>query len=702
MADPRAVKRVREEDLVAWDTLPLSMSVVTYAPPRNLWANIKRLEISGCTFEEFLSTDLARTATEAEKEQWKNRHQALEVRGETVLERSLVADGVDKQISVETVCSAVVLMPRKDGELSLLPGNGEEVKAVMIQQWPLEIKSKLDANTKYMTTLLECSPYPLCFFTFDGHLITCNPAAVEVFGNTIWLQSDIFGMGERERRGLNTANVAAAGSFQIERTERRTAYENMMDALSEVGSAFSVDLPIRKQMEDGTETTWYCRVYAERQKDPVTSEPIIMVSHQDVTNLRKVEGELGRMQMSEMTNKELRKHDSDVAGSLLVLLGEDWKYLNESQENMVEEEDSRGASPSSSLSEEDTSGQDIAVDAGGSVSRTVQLHGLRSCLDKADDWAFDVFELEHETDGLPLQVLSWHVFLQHNLIEEFNLDHVKLVNFLRQIESGHLENPYHNATHVADVVQSMHCMLSKGGLNKFVGRLELLAGLLAACMHDFEHKGFNNDFLIKTQDDWAIDSNDKSPNETHHIASAFRILRQPECNFLHRMPAAQQAQLRKMVIDMVLATDMAEHMAIVSKLKSDLLKRLENPDDEIGDDPPEALKALVLQGAIKVADIGHLYAVHEVHIAWSERLEEEMWRQGDVEKESNMKVSFLMDRDKPGVTKSQPGFVDFVVRPLFEVWVACFPECRVLLDRINDNYNYWKSKEAADKAAEGV
>ena len=26
---------------------------------------------------------------------------------------------------------------------------------------------------------------------------------------------------------------------------------------------------------------------------------------------------------------------------------------------------------------------------------------------------------------------------------------------------------------------------------------------------------------------------------------------------------------------------------------------------------------------------------------------------GDVEKQRNMKVSFLMDRDKPGVTKSQ-------------------------------------------------
>jgi len=44
------------------------------------------------------------------------------------------------------------------------------------------------------------------------------------------------------------------------------------------------------------------------------------------------------------------------------------------------------------------------------------------------------------------------------------------------------------------------------------------------------------------------------------------------------------------------------------------------------------------QGAIKVADIGHLYAPKEVHIKWSERLEEEMWLQGDVEKQRNMKV----------------------------------------------------------------
>jgi len=512
-------------------------------------------------------------------------------------------------------------------------------------------------------------------------------------------------MSERERRGLNAGQVQVLnvpslreGSFRIERTERRTAYEDMMDALQAEGSTFEVDIPIKKTVELGKTQIWYCRVFAQRQKDPVTGEPIIMVSHQDVTNLRKVEGELGRMMMSEHTNRELRKHDSDVAGSLLVLLGEGWKSdyadkdrsASDGDEEPVEGSD-LGAGESNSI--EDCSSS--ATSDSTSTTRQVQLAGLRAVLQKADNWDFDVFELAAEADGLPLQVLTWHVLKKHGLIEEFNLDHVGLVNFLRVVESGHQENPYHNSTHVADVVQSMHCLLIKGGVAPYLGRLDFLASIIAACIHDFEHRGLNNDFLIKSGDEWAIDSNDKSPNESHHISSAYRILMSPECNFLHRMPQSQQVQLRKTVIDMVLATDMAEHMAIVSKLKTDLQKRLENPEDDIkdGETVPEALKTLVLQAAIKIADIGHLYASHDVHIKWSERLEEEMWKQGDIEKDRSMKVSFLMDRDKPGVTKSQPSFVNFVVRPLFETWAACFPECQVLMDRVEANYSYWKSKE---------
>lgn len=51
-------------------------------------------------------------------------------------------------------------------------------------------------------------------------------------------------------------------------------------------------------------------------------------------------------------------------------------------------------------------------------------------------------------------------------------------------------------------------------------------------IHDYEHGGFTNDFLVNCQDDLAIRYNDRSPLENHHLAAAFATMRQPEYNFL--------------------------------------------------------------------------------------------------------------------------------------------------------------------------
>jgi hypothetical protein len=49
---------------------------------------------------------------------------------------------------------------------------------------------------------------------------------------------------------------------------------------------------------------------------------------------------------------------------------------------------------------------------------------------------------------------------------------------------------YHNRTHAADVLQSMHVLMTRGGLVRRLGEdLGLLAGYLAACIHDLEHRG---------------------------------------------------------------------------------------------------------------------------------------------------------------------------------------------------------------------
>lgn len=57
--------------------------------------------------------------------------------------------------------------------------------------------------------------------------------------------------------------------------------------------------------------------------------------------------------------------------------------------------------------------------------------------------------------------------------------------------------------------------------------------------------------------------------------------------------------------------------------------------------------------ALKCADLGHLAAPWPVHQRWVGGLEEELFRQGDNEKQLHMPISPLMDRSKGGITKSQ-------------------------------------------------
>lgn len=62
------------------------------------------------------------------------------------------------------------------------------------------------------------------------------------------------------------------------------------------------------------------------------------------------------------------------------------------------------------------------------------------------------------------------------LISRFKISGAVLARYLRNLEAGYQPNPYHNATHAADVVQTMHCLVVHG---KLVSRDEPL--LLMAC-----------------------------------------------------------------------------------------------------------------------------------------------------------------------------------------------------------------------------
>ena len=66
----------------------------------------------------------------------------------------------------------------------------------------------------------------------------------------------------------------------------------------------------------------------------------------------------------------------------------------------------------------------------------------------------------------------------------------------------------------------------------------------------------------------ALMYNDESVLENHHLAVAFKLLQEDNCDIFVNLSKKQRQSLRKMVIDMVLATDMSKHMSLLADLKT--------------------------------------------------------------------------------------------------------------------------------------
>jgi high affinity cAMP-specific and IBMX-insensitive 3',5'-cyclic phosphodiesterase 8 len=95
-----------------------------------------------------------------------------------------------------------------------------------------------------------------------------------------------------------------------------------------------------------------------------------------------------------------------------------------------------------------------------------------------------------------------------------------------------------------------------------------MAALIAATIHDLDHPGRGNAFLMNTRQRLALLYNDHSVLENHHVALAFQLtLSQPGVNIFGRVPPAEFTNMRRAIIDMVLATDMSKHFEYLTKFQ---------------------------------------------------------------------------------------------------------------------------------------
>uniref|UniRef100_A0A8D3E1D4 Phosphodiesterase n=1 Tax=Scophthalmus maximus TaxID=52904 RepID=A0A8D3E1D4_SCOMX len=309
-----------------------------------------------------------------------------------------------------------------------------------------------------------------------------------------------------------------------------------------------------------------------------------------------------------------------------------------------------------------------AVQAGIFVERmyrrTSNMVGLSypptviSVLKNVDKWSFDVFALNVASGDHALKFIFYELLTRYDLISRFKIPISAVVSFVEALEVGYSKhkNPYHNLMHAADVTQTVHYLLLKTGMVHWLTELEIFAMIFAAAVHDYEHTGTTNNFHIQTRSDTAILYNDRSVLESHHVSAAYRLLQDDdEMNILYNLSKDDWRELRALVVEMVLATDMSCHFQQVKAMKN----FLQQPE---GIDKPKALSLL-----LHTADISHPAKSWDVHHRWTTSLLEEFFRQGDKEAELGLPFSPLCDRKSTMVAQSQIGFIDFIVVPTFTV-----------------------------------
>mmetsp|Transcript_9866 Transcript_9866/g.18415 ORF Transcript_9866/g.18415 Transcript_9866/m.18415 type:complete len:374 (-) Transcript_9866:3381-4502(-) len=291
-----------------------------------------------------------------------------------------------------------------------------------------------------------------------------------------------------------------------------------------------------------------------------------------------------------------------------------------------------------------------------------------SIMEQRVSWNFNVFELAGKTQNTPLFTVTTMLLDSYGLLDGWKLNRKTLVNFLLRVESEYLPNSYHNNTHAADVTQTAVVILESFRKQvKNISKLEEFSIIIASAVHDLGHLGVNNDFLINSKHPRATVYNDKSVNESYHISRAFEIMRESPCyNILEGFTLEEQKQIRRLMIECVLTTDMALHF--------DLLKRFQAQLDEKPDVSEWPDRMLLYQMLVHLADIANPSRPFHLAYGWAERVIDEFCDQGDKEAKIGLPVSPMCNRSLINMPKAQLGFISIFLKPTLECFSTVAPD----------------------------
>ncbi|RKP39069.1 hypothetical protein BJ085DRAFT_2448, partial [Dimargaris cristalligena] len=334
---------------------------------------------------------------------------------------------------------------------------------------------------------------------------------------------------------------------------------------------------------------------------------------------------------------------------------------------------------------------------------------------------------EKQTAALKRRLLEWAVF-PYDLTEDDLLRCIYIIikdalacshlhmpdnivqNFILTIHNSYYNtNAYHNFHHAVDVLQAAYYFMKTSQLMD-IGRdasaatkslihrsfhvHDILALIIAAIGHDIGHPGVNNGFMTACRSPLATLYQDKAVLEHFHATALCQIMKRCGFDIARYNPGFNEAEFRYVMVETILATDMAAHFDYIEKFRQ-LKSRctveaaaLRRNSVTVSQQSRLTDRVIICSMLIKCADISNVTRPFHVAGSWTNLLNEEMGKQSDLERKLGYPVSMVISPETSA--RSQVGFYRGMALPLFEAAVDLFPSLDFTRENLLENIKTWE------------
>lgn len=263
------------------------------------------------------------------------------------------------------------------------------------------------------------------------------------------------------------------------------------------------------------------------------------------------------------------------------------------------------------------------------------------------------------------------------------LDMETLIRFTLTVRKGYRTVAYHNWGHAFAVAHSM-CVIMKMASEVFTWE-EKIALYLASILHDIDHRGYNNAFMIKNKSPLSH-LYSTSTLERHHFKQGVFILETDGHNVLNALSTKQYKYTLELMEDAILATDLMLFFDNRAKL-DDIIK-----NGKFSWSIPDH-KRLVRRLLMTACDLCTSAKPWYIHITSVKKVFEEFYLQGDEEKLMGLTPVPMMDRARMSeLPENQVSFLKGIVKPCYSTLISVLPMMESIMATIDLNLTSWENR----------